>query len=979
MRTYCGIDISDRSVEVVVLEKAGDELVVANAARAEIPPDMIHRGVIQDPKALGTMLGAFLDAHFGTSRRLRAAISIPDLQVYSKVFTMPAKLDNALAHQAVMVEAADVMPLALESALTFIQPYEPVGDQRDYYFAAVPKEVLSAYRVVMETARVEVVMFDSEAAALARAISGEERPVVMADIGARTSLITVVDGGLRMGANPMIGGDVLTESLEEHLKLPLDQAESLKRQLGFNPVEDEGRVMLIMQKPMAEIIEEIKHTISYYEAKSGQPIKTIITAGGTSLLPNFIDYLRMNFPKVKVRPGEPFAHASFADFPGVAEVQAQNILYATAFGLAAKLAGAVDEPATPFIVVVPKNSFLQKISDLFKPAPMAKKDKKNAAAKTVAEAAAVPVPVPVSAPAPAPVAAVVPPAVTPPAVVPPAPPAPPVPPAAEAIPKPVIDPVEAPVPVPAPEPTPEPPVATPVTAVIPEPTPEPEPVVDASPVATLVENLDPLPVPAPAPEPESVPAPAPTPMPEPAPEPTPAPEPAPVPALEPEPAPEPEPEPPADPEEKDYGLGIGDILAATESMEPPAPVDGDDKTPPTAAKPGVRRLKIEEILGRRLPQETSAENNEPSEPMEPFTPEEDVERRPFPWLVIVLVVMFLLAAASLYMIISKYGLPKFGQQATPAPATTQQQPAAAPATTAVAGTVTAGQLKPVTLSVLLSTDPKAKAGERTLVVSRVVVTDVSASATYPATGSQAAPAGAATAGTRATGTIKVTNAAGRAFTFVEKTRFVTKDGVVFRMKAKQNIAATGETDVAVYADVAGAAGNLAAPQDFTVPGLATTTWATKVTGHSDAPMAGGKDGGQPTATVEAVSAEDLTTAQRALTDQLSKEAADNFGSMLAQGEILKEDLMSGKDVSIKAPAAGTVAGEFKMTLAQQYRAFLVPEEQIMALLTAKLPDLLPKEADATAYRLGKPIYTVEAYDTKAGRVELRVEAPLVGR
>ena len=51
----------------------------------------------------------------------------------------------------------------------------------------------------------------------------------------------------------------------------------------------------------------------------------------------------------------------------------------------------------------------------------------------------------------------------------------------------------------------------------------------------------------------------------------------------------------------------------------------------------------------------------------------------------------------------------------------------------------------------------------------------------------------------------------------------------------------------------------------------------------------------------------------------------------------------------------------------------------MAMLTAILPDLLPKDSDATAYRLGKPIYTVEAYDTKANRVELRVEAPLVGR
>jgi hypothetical protein len=738
----------------------------------------------------------------------------------------------------------------------------------------------------MESARLKVELFDSEAAALARAVARDLHPALIVDIGARTSLISVVDGGLRMSTNPMIGGDGLTEALEDRLKIPLDQAEELKRKFGFSPVDDDGRVMLILQKPMTEIVDEIRHTISYYEQKSGRTVQTIVLAGGTSLLPNFIDYLRLNFPKVKLKRGEPFANVEFGDFAGAAEVKAQDILYATAFGLAARLVGLADEPATPFMLVEHRHSIFDKISEAIKSSLMAKKKKATLVAKP-----------------------------------------------------------------------PEPEVIAP---------PPPEPVLPAE----LAEPAKPEPTPSPAPEPAPDPAPAPAPDPPPAPDPAPAPEPmmAVVPLIL-----------PTEPEEQDFGLGIGDILDATETIEPPAPVDEmEEKAAASPGKPGVRRLKIEEILGRRLPQEAEVEHPKPPEDMEHLiTEEEETERRPFPWLVILLVIMFLLAAGSLYMIISKYGLPKFGQKAT-APVT-EQVPTAAPATTAPSSAAPVAELKPVSLSLLLTTDPKAKAGERALVVSRVVETDVSANATYPATGSQAAPAGAATSGTRATGTIRVMNTAGRTFTFVEKTRFAAKDGTVFRMKTRANIAATGETAVEVYADVPGAAGNLAAPQEYTIPGLATTAWADKVTGRSDTAMTGGKDGGQPTTTVEVVSADDLTTAQKALAQQLAKEAADNFGVMLSKGEILKDDLMSGKDVSMTAPKAGTVAGEFKMTLAQKYRAFLIPEEQIMAMLTAKLPDLLPKDGDATAYRLGKPIYTVEAYDTKAERVELRVEAPLVGR
>jgi type IV pilus assembly protein PilM len=960
MRTYCGIDISDRSVEVVALERVGDDVFVSNAVRAEIPAGLIDRGVIQDAHALGTLLGAFLDAHFGRSRRLHAAVCLPDLQVFSKVFSLPVKLDGDLAKQAIMVEAADVIPVPLDSALVYIHPYLPEGDHRDFYFAAVSKDIIKSYQAVMNAARVEVDLFDSEASALARAIVRHVRPAVIADIGARTSLISVVDGGLRMSANPMVGGDVLTESLEERLQLPLEQAESLKRQHGFNPIEDDGRVMLILQKPMVEIVDEIRHTISYYEKKSGQTVQAVIVAGGTSLLPNVVDYLRLNFPKIKLSRGEPFVGVQMGDFEGVEEVKANSILYATAFGLAARLVGLVDEPATPFAVIGHKRTLFDMVTDIFKPSLMAKKMKDRQQAKPAPAVTEDPaaLPAPEKTPEPAPEQEL-----------PPAPEMPPAP-APEPPPAPELAPEPAPAPAPLPEAeAPVPPVVAAPEAVEAEEAPAEAEATDEEPVgeeeeAEKIPEVPVVPHELPMPDPPSA-------VVE-------------VPAAVEQPEPQDEPDE-AEPEEKDYGLGIGDILTASDANEPLTPMPAEEKTPPApiSTKPGVRRLKIEEILGRRLPQESSVEDANPQEVMEPYNLDEPVtEGRSFPWLTLLLIAMFLLAAGSLYMIIGKYGLPGFTRRATPVVEGQVTPPADATATAAVSGDAagtSAEQLKPVVMSLLLTLDTKEKSSDRTVVVSRVVETDVSASAIYQSTGSKAAPAGSATSGTRATGTIRVQNAAGRAFTFVEKTRFVTSDGVVFRMKAKQTIAADGETEVQVYADLPGSAGNLGAPQDFTVPGLATTAWAGKVTGHSDSAMVGGTDGGQPTSTVTIVSDEDLTKAKEALTARLAKDAADNFGAMLSKGEAVKEDLMSGKDVSVQAPKAGATATEFKVTLSQRYRAFLVPDEQIMALLTAKLPDLLPSGGDATAYRLGKPIYTVEAYDTKAERVELRVEAPIVGR
>jgi type IV pilus assembly protein PilM len=980
MRLYCGIDISDRSIEVVALAKERDTVRVVKTARVVLSSGLVDRGVVQDAKALGAVLGAVLDANLGRTRRFQVAVSLPETQVYSKVVSLPSALDEAMAKAAVMTAAADFMPLSIESCFTAVHPLGVNGGEtRDWVLTAVPKEVFAGFREVAAVARVAPAFFDSEAASIARAARLKESPFMVADIGARTTIVAVVDGGLRLSASLMVGGDFLTEAVETRLGVPLVEAERIKRRAGFDTAVEDGRVMLILQKPMTEIIEEIRHTMSYYVERHGRPIRVVALSGGTSLLPSFVEYLKSNFPGVTVGRIDPFRGLEVDDFPGAADVRREAVLYATATGLALRLAAVVTEPSLVFPGVEKRPSTFSFLIELVKPLLMPKKAKSPSEGRAAKKkSASVPggkkvssrevpaaslggegetpagktsetvltapsVSEPVAAPSPAAsspaqgyagqsagqAAPILPPELV-----------------QAQVPAAAVEVAAELKPAKSKEKPAETKEAVEVKAIMPPvaPAPAPEPVEENLPEAVspaeLVEAIETEP-PQSAIEVD-------------------------LPVVPHElPAPEPVEENLPEADEKDYGLGIGDILAGADVVEPPTPLS--DELEPEPVKTGVKRLKIEEILGRRHP-ETMAESG-PDDELDAASVPEPRSRRPFPWLIVLLVLMFLAAAGSVFLFMGKFGLPTklFGggsDQAAELAVPTEE-----PAAPSVDG-------RSVVLNLLLTTGDETSSDDREAVKSRLVETEVSATASFSATGEAPAPAQAS--GTvRAVGTIKVVNKSGAPVPLVEKTRFQTSDGVLFRMKSHAVIAASGETPVEVYADVPGAAGNIA-PATFTVPGLAGTSLASLVTGRSDVAMSGGSEGQSAGAKVKAVSADDLAAAKKDLAARLLKEALGNFDAMVGQSESVSSDLVIGADVSVDAPAAGTPGEKFTVKLTQRYQALLIPEEPIAALLAERLPGSLPAGADAASFTVGKPNYIIEAHP-EPGKAQVRVEAPVVPR
>lgn len=904
-----GIDISDRSIEIVSLLQRKGRLTVAHAGRRELSAGIIERGVIQEPDALVRALSGALDAIFGQKRgRVHVGAALPSSVVYSKTFTVPATLDRAMLRSAVALEAADSFPISMQDvADDVIVTQQPGGGPQDVLYVAAMKDVAKAYRNAFARAGCQLLWLDSEDLALARGLGASRppEPVLVVDIGNRATTMVLLDRhGLRMSATIPFGAANLKAALEKKLKVSFAEADKIMRRDGYDPTVGDSRTFFILQQPTEELIYELRKTFAYVEKRYGAKVRGMILAGGTSLLPGIANYLGSNFQGVAVGLGDPVRGIEVEEGTELAD-RKKALLYATAVGLATRAVGARASPSINLLPDArqegtgPLASVRRLFSAITSSLPMvthAKKShprkKKSGADARAAKAAAQP--------------------------------------------EQEAPPTQEPA---APE---APKESAPVAAKAAD-------VMDMTPPELLATDTPEEEAPAEDAAPEETPAEA-------------AAETEEAPAesvddivddgteAEPEKAPVAESAEPV--EEPDFGLGIGDILRSEEEIKSKK-IDLDDDGP--ASDEG--KLSIEDILNRG-----ESDDEKPAKKAVRRTPPvasgEGSGKAKVVALVLLVLLCFGAAAAGVYAFVKKNGFPAMpfaGSQPEPAqPAPSGEAPVAAP-----------GQApSTVNVTVMLATAEKPS-GDKPLLTSRIIETDVKATDTFPATGETATAAG------KSSGKATIINTTSRSYTFVATTRLLSKEGVLFRMKTASPIPANGSVTVEVAADQPGPEGDIG-PTTFTIPGLSPDLQKL-ITAKSDAAMTGGAG------TAKAVSAADIAAAKAKLEERLKKEALENFGVMLAEGERIEADLVTSKELAATWPKAGTVGSTFTAMLSLRFRALLVPEKAAAELLEKALNQAIPSGMNAADYALGAPLYAVQAYDTAAELAEIRIEAPVIGR
>ena len=342
-----GLDIADRSIEIVELEAgSAGEYTVASAGRVALPEGIVARGRIKNSKRLSDALAAvFSQARPKPIENKTVVFGIPESQLYVQVFDLPLhkKEDR---DKLVRKEAETSVPLEVSDLLFSYAVLAETRGGAEILLVAMSKKVLQEWQQFFESAGIAVSHFDAETLATARGLFAERpnAPTCVVDIGAATSTIAIFDKkGLRSSYSVPYAGESITQEIVKELGVGLSEAEEQKVQIGLS--QEGGRLFFIIVKALQPIVGAIKQTIDYVKEKTGKEIEGMLLVGGTSKLKGLEGYLKeqVNQP---VRIGDPL----FLKKKSALE-------YVEAIGLALRGFDRPQDKYDPFLAVKEPSSF----------------------------------------------------------------------------------------------------------------------------------------------------------------------------------------------------------------------------------------------------------------------------------------------------------------------------------------------------------------------------------------------------------------------------------------------------------------------------------------------------------------------------------------------------------------------------------------------------------------------------------------------
>jgi len=221
---------------------------------------------------------------------------------------------------------------------------------------------------------------------------------------------------------------------------------------------------------------------------------------------------------------------------------------------------------------------------------------------------------------------------------------------------------------------------------------------------------------------------------------------------------------------------------------------------------------------------------------------------------------------------------------------------------------------------------------------------------------------------KARGIIRVYNEyANSTQTLVPNTRFISKEGKLFRSTQRLSIPAKSYADVEVVAAEAGEEYNIG-PSNFSLPGLAGSALYTSVYGTSENSMTGGS-----VQTVSVVTREDIAIAQKELTASLSGEAREELLRQIPKDTVLLPDSLGVSVLNTYSLIKeGSELDRFSYTVKVQASVFGIEEIASQIFIRKLLSDEMSEEEriDEESIRV---TYQVQSSSEETESISLKLD------
>lgn len=331
-----GLDIGHNMVRVMQLDMTSKLPKLIGYGSVVFDMSAIEDGVIVKPEFIAKATQAlFTKELVGDISTKRVAVSLPAGKAYTHAVQLPKMSAKDLAG-AVQSEAEQYLPQGTENQYIDFSKIRDDDDGIEVLIVAVPKPIVDSYLLFTQLIGLEAVLFDTAIGASAKLFALDKQsdiPSVLVDFGAASTDLTVYNHGLVVTGTVPYGGDNVTETVSQALRISAREAIMIKSKYGLSASDVQNQVRNALKPSLDLLLKEIRRTVRYYEQRYTKepPIGQVITMGGGANMPGLADYLTDQL-RLPVRSIDLSSHIDFRHLHHF--YSADRMSYITAAGLA---------------------------------------------------------------------------------------------------------------------------------------------------------------------------------------------------------------------------------------------------------------------------------------------------------------------------------------------------------------------------------------------------------------------------------------------------------------------------------------------------------------------------------------------------------------------------------------------------------------------------------------------------------------------
>lgn len=341
------INIGSQRVSMAIFEVAKTGGLVLKAYDSQ--------SIAADPAMESARLGQIRVAISDLAKRVKpgktkARYALAGQSVFTRFVKLPPLQEDNI-DQLVTFEAQQHVPFPLNEVIWDYELIDGATD-KEAVIVAIKSDALDEINAAVNDAGLATAEVDVAPMALYnafRATYGEpEEPVLLIDIGAKTSNLLYIEGKRFFTRSVGIGGASVTAAIAKEYGVPFAEAESQKISNGLVVLggghteqldESVAALGMVIRQALSRLPSEIARTTNYFRSQhGGKAPRKVLLAGGGAILPYTLEFFQetLNLPIEYFNPVRNVAIGKNVDS---AIIQREGHLMGELVGLALRAAG----------------------------------------------------------------------------------------------------------------------------------------------------------------------------------------------------------------------------------------------------------------------------------------------------------------------------------------------------------------------------------------------------------------------------------------------------------------------------------------------------------------------------------------------------------------------------------------------------------------------------------------------------------------